>query len=299
MSRRSVIDVAAFADVWEHVRLLSDAPRNEAMLAMLERRAPGNRVLEVGCGTGLLSCIAARLGAREVHAVEPTSQVEVARELVAWNGLEGVVQVHEGMVEDLEPRPVDLAFSELLNADPFAEGVLEAMDAAAAWLDEGGRLAPRRLQLFMALIRDETSASEVERVRDVVRVLETRHGLDLGPLSGALDTLDPYGFVAPRVDVVSPPVCIADLTLGVGEEPVEEQRVRLLPEASGPVGGVAVWFRAELDDGLVLHNAPGHPGHWGHLVLGWPVHLEGRSDQPVEVDVRIDVDEGVVAMPAR
>lgn len=132
-------DATGFANPWEHVRLLSDGDRNEAMLALLARRAPGARVLEVGCGAGLLSCAAARLGARHVYAVEPTPMAAIARQMVRDNGLDGVVEVLEGRVEDLEPRPVDLAFSELLNADPFVEGVLEAMDGAAAWCALGAR----------------------------------------------------------------------------------------------------------------------------------------------------------------
>ena len=50
-----------FADPWEHVRLLSDAHRNKALLDVLGRHVPGRSVLEVGCGTGLLSLIAARV----------------------------------------------------------------------------------------------------------------------------------------------------------------------------------------------------------------------------------------------
>jgi SAM-dependent methyltransferase len=146
-------DATGFANPWEHVRLLSDGDRNEAMLALLARRAPGARVLEVGCGAGLLSCAAARLGARHVYAVEPTPMAAIARQMVRDNGLEGVVEVLEGRVEDLEPRPVDLAFSELLNADPFVEGVLDAMDGAASWcalrgevLSPGEGLSPSPLR---------------------------------------------------------------------------------------------------------------------------------------------------------
>src|SRR5690606_20161346 len=142
---------------WEHVRLLSDRPRNDALITLLRRHAPGARVLEVGCGTGLLSCVAAKLGAARVYAVEPTPLAEEARRLVAHNGLEGVVEVLEAPIEELTPRPVDLAFSELLNADPFYEGLVPAMEAAAAW---GGRLAPRRLRVWTALVRDDSSARE-------------------------------------------------------------------------------------------------------------------------------------------
>ena len=140
-----------FSDPWEHALLLSDRNRNDALLRMLAARAPGQRVLEVGCGTGLLSCVAAKMGARHVYAVEPTPLVERARLFVEKNGLADRVTVLQGKVEDLEPRPVDLAFSELLNADPFLEGVVGAMDSVARWVVPGGRLSPRRLKVYVAL----------------------------------------------------------------------------------------------------------------------------------------------------
>ncbi len=291
------MDVHGFADLWEHVRLLSDRRRNQELLGLLERRAPGARVLEVGCGSGLLSCAAARLGAAKVYAVEPTAQVELARELVARNGLGDVVEVIEGMVEDVEPRPVDLAFSELLNAEPFAEGLLDAMDAAADWVVDGGRLAPGRLRLWVALVRENTSAREVRRVRKVLKGLSSRLDLDLGPLVDGLDTLEPYRFISPKAVPVTGSQCVLDLPLGTGERPPEVVQVEVPVEKAGPVGGAFVWFEAELDDGVWMSNAPTDPGHWGHMVSGWPTEVGGATGGTVSIEVRLDPDEGVSVHP--
>lgn len=291
------MDIEGFADLWEHVRLLSDTSRNEALITLLARRAPGARVLEVGCGSGLLSCVAARLGASRVYAVEPTAQVELARELVERNRLGAVVEVLEGMIEDLEPRPVDLAFSELLNAEPLREGVFDAMDAAAPWVVPGGRLAPRRLRIWVALVRENSSAAEVRGVRRALGELSRVHGLDLAPLVQGLDDLEPYAFVSPQVEAASAPVCVADVALGTGDRPPESVRVRIPVGEPGPLGGTVTWFEAELDDGLVLDNAPGRPGHWGHLVHGWPTERGGVRGGSVELEVGFDEDEGVQVRP--
>jgi SAM-dependent methyltransferase len=291
------MDLQAFGDLWEHVRLLSDQRRTEALIALLARRAPGATVLEIGCGSGLLSCLAARLGASRVIAVEPTEQAEAARVLVEQNGLGDVVEVIAARIQDLEPRPVDLAFSELLNAEPFAEEVLDAMDAAAPWLAPGGRLAPRRMRVWVALIRDNSSAVEVRDVRALLDRVSRTHHLDLSPLLDELDALEPYRYFSPELAPVTAPVCVADLKLGTGERPPAHQRLRLPVTEAGPIGGAALWFEAELDDGLVLDNAPGHPGHWGHLVLGWPVEVGGPRGGAVEVDVVVD-DEEITVTPA-
>jgi len=292
------MDVHGFADLWEHVRLLSDRRRNQALLGLLHRHAPGARVLEVGCGSGLLSCIAARLGAKQVYAVEPTAQVELARTLVERNQLHDVVQVIDGMIQEVDPRPVDLAFSELLNADPFAEGLVDAMDAAANWVMEGGRLSPRRLRLWVALVRENTSAREVAEVRQVLAQLSQHHQLDLSPLVDGLDTLEPYRFLSPAAVPVTRSHCVLDLPLGTGTRPPQVVHVEVPVEHSGPVGGALVWFEAEVDDGVWMSNPPTNPGHWGHLLSGWPTEVGGARDGVVSIEVLLDVDEGVVVQPA-
>lgn len=66
---------------------------------------PGQRVLDVGAGSGILSIAAARLGATRVLALEADAwAVEPARENVVANGVAGTVEVRAGWVD-----PEDLA----------------------------------------------------------------------------------------------------------------------------------------------------------------------------------------------
>ena len=294
------MDLAGFGNPWEHIRLLSDQPRNQALVDLLGRHAPGARVLEVGCGTGLLSLVAARLGARRVHAVEPTPLVELARELVRHNGLEDRVIVHEGRVQDIDPHPVDLAFSELLNADPFVEQVVPAMHSAATWLAPGGRLAPRRLRVHVALARASDSAREARNARREVQRLEAQHGLDLAPLLEALKPDEPYKAYATTVVPAGPAVCVWDVALGEVEEVEDFRNVELEVDDPGPVSGALVWFEAELDDALTLSNHPDMPreqNHWGQLVCAWSEEVGMGLGKRLPVIVELDGDELEVRLP--
>lgn len=66
----------------------------------------GDGVLDVGTGSGILAIAAAKLGAASVVGVDldPVA-VEVARENVRLNGVADRVEIEEGTVEMLSPRP--------------------------------------------------------------------------------------------------------------------------------------------------------------------------------------------------
>ena len=51
----------------------------------------GKVVMDVGCGSGILSLFAAQAGAKKVYAVEASSMADHARKLVKANGFEATV----------------------------------------------------------------------------------------------------------------------------------------------------------------------------------------------------------------
>jgi ribosomal protein L11 methyltransferase len=112
-------------------------PTTQLCLALLEEHvAPGDRVLDLGTGSGILALAAARLGAREVRAldVDPVA-VAAARENVAANDLAGVVRVEEGGVEAAAGSPYDLIVANIL-----ADVIRELAPVLACRVRSGGLL---------------------------------------------------------------------------------------------------------------------------------------------------------------
>ena len=71
-----------------------------ALAALSAHVQPGDKVLDVGTGTGILAIAAARLGAASVLALDiDPGAVEAARENVQLNGVESIVKVEEASVE--------------------------------------------------------------------------------------------------------------------------------------------------------------------------------------------------------
>ena len=72
--------------------------------ALEERLRPGDAVLDLGAGSGILAIAAAKLGAGRVLALDIDPQaVKAARENAAANGVQGVVEVREGTLPEGAP----------------------------------------------------------------------------------------------------------------------------------------------------------------------------------------------------
>lgn len=96
---------------------------------------PGAAVLDVGCGSGILSIAAALCGAGEVTAIDidPVA-VKVAKENVERNGVGNIVTCREADLLAGEQKSADLVLANIV-----ADVILRLMPAAYAHTNTGGR----------------------------------------------------------------------------------------------------------------------------------------------------------------
>jgi ribosomal protein L11 methyltransferase len=112
-------------------------PTTRCCLEVLENEIqPGDRVLDVGTGSGILSLAAIGLGASEVLAVDLDSvAVDAARSNVELNHLSDCILVAEGSVDVVEGRQFDVVIANII-----ARVILELAPSLLARTRPGGTL---------------------------------------------------------------------------------------------------------------------------------------------------------------
>jgi protein arginine N-methyltransferase 1 len=262
-----------FAHARTHQALLSDRVRTLAYRRALEAAVrPDDVVLDLGCGTGIFSMIAARSGCRKVYAVDRSAIIEDARETARRNGLDGRIEFIRAPFDQLElPERVDLIVHELIGSRFWDEDILSHVaQASARHLRPQGRLLPFRLDVLLAPTR---YVSELERA--LAFWTRRREGFDLGAFGRlafqqtASDALRPTNVLLrdDRVLLARPKVVYrADLRASarLPEEVTTSFRLR----AGQRLTGLCAFLRVHLDGRRSFTTGPQRPGtHWGQLFL--------------------------------
>jgi len=178
-----------------HEEMLKDKTRTMSYMNAI-MKAPDvfkdKIVLDVGCGTAILSIFAAKAGAKHVYGIENASIASHARKIIKDNNLEKVITIIKGKVEEIElpVDKVDVIISEWMGYFLLYESMLDTvLYARDKWLKPDGVLLPDRAVLMVAAIEDEEYKSNKIGFWDDV------YGVDMSSIKS-------WAMLEPLVDIV-------------------------------------------------------------------------------------------------
>src|SRR5262245_15790184 len=257
----------------EHRQLLADRKRVDALSrAIAAIVAPGDIVLDVASGTGILGLLACRAGASRVYCIEQSGIIELARELASANGFADrmhFVMAHSSWAE--VPESVDAIVCDQIGHFGFEAGIVEIIaDVRSRFLRPGGRVMPAAITLHVAPI-------ELPALRSELKFWTTPFaGLDMSPAStvavnsGHPISLSPAALLGPSVSVYR-----IDLATVV-DAPIHFTAT-LCAVRDGTLDGIGGWFVADLGAGVTMTNTPGDPDRIDRRNVVFPI------DPPVDV----------------
>ena len=273
------------APAWQFP-MMNDSARNAAYeKAIAKAVRPGDRVLEIGTGSGLLAMMAARCGARHVTTCEKLEPLaDKARSIIARNGFGGVISVIPERSRDLTipgdlEEPADVLISEIAASDLIGEGILASLeDAASRLLAPGARIVPAR-----AWVRGQLAGSpEIERY--------LRAGTVAGFNLEAFNEFSPVTLLPDdlgvALDAYSEPFDLFEFDFAKQREfPGERKRLSAAVTREGRCHGVLQWIRLQLFEDIEIENSPFAAadgigrGHWKRMLHTFAQPLNVRAGQ--------------------
>jgi protein arginine N-methyltransferase 1 len=275
-----------YGDISTHQLMLADAVRTRAYeQALTNVVQPHHRVLDFGCGTGILSFFAHRAGAARIYAVDRARFIRGAQAVAEANGFSRVEFFHG---EDVTlPSPVDVLVSEWMGHFVFNESMLEPLVRMRdRYLAPGGVMIPRRLSLHAGIITDPDFATRYAYFS------QRPYGIDFSPLAGAsfarteVRTMRPEQ-VAPTVvplGIIDMQTCVKTPELLTGSATFTAPTIAY---------GLCGWFDADLADGVAFGTGPFSPRtHWKPIGFPLPTPFTIAPGEPVQVEIEpVAVDD--------
>lgn len=235
----------------EHRQYLADASRTSSYRAAITQVVrPGDVVVDLGSGTGILGLLACAAGASRVYAIDAGGMAEPARAIARANGFGNRVTVIDGWSRHVElPERADVLVTDQVGHFGFEAGIVPNTNhARRCLLKPAARLVPSHIDLWVAPI-------EAPEVDDAIDFWSRRPaGFDMSPLH---DMAANSGY--PRE--ILPGELLGTAVRGGSMDLADDNRLVVVSaesriERAGTLSGIGGWFSATLAPGVTMSNSP-------------------------------------------
>jgi protein arginine N-methyltransferase 1 len=236
----------------EHLSYVADRIRMELFQSAIAKTVrAGDRVGDLGCGSGILGLLCLQAGAQRVYGIDCTAMIEVARETFARAGLAERTVLMRGHSQRTElPEKVDVVICDHVGYFGFDYGIVDMLqDARRRFLKPGGRLIPAAIRLHLGAIESQPA-------------LDTAHGWAAEGIPTEFRWLrhstvnEKHGLRLPADALLGSPVALGNIDLYADQPDYFSWTAKLVIEREAAVHGLVGWFACELAEGVHMTNSP-------------------------------------------
>ncbi|KAL1745712.1 S-adenosyl-L-methionine-dependent methyltransferase [Schizophyllum fasciatum] len=186
----------SYAHFGIHEEMLKDSVRTGSYRSAIINNGhlfKGKTVLDVGCGTGILSMFAAKAGASHVVGIDMSNIIDQAQKIIEANGFKDTITLVKGKLEeaDLPIKQFDIIISEWMGYFLLYESMLDTVLVARdQYLKPGGLIFPDNATMYIAAIEDQDYKDEKINFWDNVYGFDYSCIKDIALREPLVDTVD-------------------------------------------------------------------------------------------------------------
>lgn len=264
--------------------LLGDAIRNDAFVKALKKViVPGKTVIaDIGSGTGYLSFVAEKLGAKECHLYEVSKDLlELSKKIGKANGMKRCHYVHAHSTQVKNPPECDVVISETLGNYALEENIIETMNDAKRFLKKGGVMIPQDLKQYVAPVTSSRLWKELD-IWDVGQTLNFSAAKEI-----CMNNM--YVKDVRADDVLNETHCWDTVNFEKKNQSVREKSDEWTAKSDMTLYGFALWWESTLIKDVMLTTSPFKPvTHWKQIYLPLLNPIPVRKDQVVRLRLHSD-----------
>ncbi len=260
-----------------HCLMLADKHRLDSYSSAIQKHVKtGDIVIDYGAGTGILSLMAARAGAKKVYAIDNGRNTEIMKKIIIKNSLEGRIEIicEEG-AKAVIPKKADVLISEWMGVwalqDNMLPGLIYLRDN---FLKENAKILPSRVSLYIVPSSQKNNFPDFSNI----------HGFDLSEYNSMVCS-QPFVALADTNDFLSEPKKLKDIDISSCTLVPSNFMAEYEAEKDGIINSFFGWFTACFYETVCLDTSPLTKTHWRQAQFSMEKPIQVKKGNLIRVSV--------------